>query len=112
MHVPRVRLCCMARAALSGVGWCSPTPVPQRVARIECIAQSVPEQIGAEDEDHDRQPWHRRYPPGRVQVTTTVGEHATQRWHWWLDAEAQEAECGFEDDGATELQGRDDDDRT
>src|SRR5262245_16348728 len=73
-------------------------------ARVEGVAQAVAEEVGGDDDDHDRQAGEGG-DPGRVeQVLAAVGDHEAPLGGGRLGAQAEEAERGGGQDDQAEVE--------
>src|SRR5207244_11674210 len=74
-----------------------------RQVRIQEVSESVPQEIGAEDDEGDEEARRRGEPPGVGQVVAPLGKHETPGGTRSLDAHAEEAQYGLEQDHGGEL---------
>ena len=66
---------------------------------IKRVAQTITEQIDAQNSDHDRQAWKRGEPPCLAQVDASGTQYRPPLWRGWLGAEAKKAQAGCRQNG-------------
>src|SRR6266702_2393454 len=66
--------------------------------RIHEIAQTVAEEIEAEERDRNREPGQGEDPRTALEIFAPVGHDHAQRRRGWLHADAEEAEPSLDDD--------------
>ena len=76
--------------------------------RIEDVAQSVAEQIYAQDGDKDAEAGEKRQPPGGADIDARVGQHGAPSGDIRRHADAEKAQARFGDDRRRHGEGADD----